>query len=323
MRTSIRLLLGTTTLVVAMHARAELTAVTQYEDRMISDSTLDVTWTDMVSGSTSWNTSCNGVCPGSPQAWVAQLNAMHGGIGYGGFNDWAVPTGDGTQTILAGDCASLKGNNEPLFTGDGQGCGSSTSATGNQLSYLFINELGNTPGAPLASFVPFTTLNFLGVGNEPPNYWSSSVTTSGIPWSFTSGGFEVAILIGDIPGYTIAVRSGQVMATPAFSVTGGTYTSAQMVILSDASAGATIYYTTDGTAPTKSSAIYTSPISVNDSLTLQAMALGSSGQASLVATAAYTIASPGSAGGGSFDGVLVTVLGALAAMRVVRRRTLS
>ncbi len=49
------------------------------------------------------------------------------------------------------------------------------------------------------------------------------------------------------------------VATPAFSLAAGTYTSAQSVSISDATSGATIYYTTNGTTPTTSSTQYTGP----------------------------------------------------------------
>lgn len=55
------------------------------------------------------------------------------------------------------------------------------------------------------------------------------------------------------------------------SVAAGTYLEAQTVTLSSSNAsGDVIYYTTDGTEPTASSAKYTSPISVSSSLTLKA-----------------------------------------------------
>ncbi len=81
-------------------------------------------------------------------------------------------------------------------------------------------------------------------------------------------------------------------ATPTFSPVGGTYSSAQSVTISDATAGATIYYTTNGSKPTTASAVYSAPIPVSVSETLQAIAVASSSSASAVGSAAYTIPLP-------------------------------
>ena len=78
-------------------------------------------------------------------------------------------------------------------------------------------------------------------------------------------------------------------ATPAFSPAGGTYTSAQSVTISDSTAGATIYYTTDGSTPTTASTKYTAPIAVSSSATIKAIAAASGFNNSAVATATYTI----------------------------------
>jgi photosystem II stability/assembly factor-like uncharacterized protein len=78
-------------------------------------------------------------------------------------------------------------------------------------------------------------------------------------------------------------------ARPAFNPAGGTYTSTQSVTISDATNGATIYYTLDGTPPSTSSTPYTGPISVAATTTIQAMAVASRHTSSAVAHATYTI----------------------------------
>jgi N-acetylneuraminic acid mutarotase len=78
-------------------------------------------------------------------------------------------------------------------------------------------------------------------------------------------------------------------AVPAFSVPAGTYASAQAVTITDTTTGATIYYTTNGTTPTTSSAAYGGPITVSSTETMEAIATASGYAASNVASATYTI----------------------------------
>ncbi len=78
-------------------------------------------------------------------------------------------------------------------------------------------------------------------------------------------------------------------ATPTFSVAAGTYTSTQQVSLSDATSGATIYYTTNGSTPTTGSTVYSAPISVSATTTINALAVSSNAANSPVASATYTI----------------------------------
>jgi len=60
---------------------------------------------------------------------------------------------------------------------------------------------------------------------------------------------------------TYTINYNQV-STPQFSPSPGTYTSDQAVTITDATSGATIYYTTDGSAPNNSSPVYSAPIAV-------------------------------------------------------------
>jgi hypothetical protein len=87
--------------------------------------------------------------------------------------------------------------------------------------------------------------------------------------------------------YTIQQR----VATPTFSPAGGTYVLNLTVSIADATPGATIYYTTDGSTPTTSSAVYTGSIVLLPltTTTIKAIAVAPGQSQSLVASATYTV----------------------------------
>lgn len=87
--------------------------------------------------------------------------------------------------------------------------------------------------------------------------------------------------------------NGVPVATPEFSLAGGSYLGSQTVSLSTATEGAEIRYTTDGSTPNRThSALYTGPITVDSSTTLNVIAHKSGMANSAVATASYTIIEP-------------------------------
>ncbi|PYM37849.1 MAG: hypothetical protein DME17_06645 [Candidatus Rokuibacteriota bacterium] len=78
-------------------------------------------------------------------------------------------------------------------------------------------------------------------------------------------------------------------APPTFSPGGGTYLLPQRVTISDASPGAAIYYTTDGSTPTTSSTQYTGPFLVLTTTTVRAIAVVPGWSPSSVASASYFV----------------------------------
>ncbi|MFC5865069.1 FG-GAP-like repeat-containing protein [Acidicapsa dinghuensis] len=89
--------------------------------------------------------------------------------------------------------------------------------------------------------------------------------------------------------------AAQSAATPVFSLPGGAYNYAPNVTITDATANAAIYYTLDGSTPTSSSSLYSGPIAVSSSETINAIALAAGYNPSSVASAAYVISANPSA----------------------------
>ena len=142
----------------------------------------------------------------------------------------------------------------------------------------------STPGAGFYYTADGSTPTTSSKWYNGPITVSASETFQAITWSSTTNVSPVSSA-----SYTIAPPG--TTATPLYSLANGTYTSAQTVTISDATAGAAIYYTTNGSTPTAQSTLYTGPISLSapGSSTFEAIALAPGDSLSAVANAAYTI----------------------------------
>ncbi|MBV8143608.1 MAG: chitobiase/beta-hexosaminidase C-terminal domain-containing protein, partial [Gammaproteobacteria bacterium] len=121
--------------------------------------------------------------------------------------------------------------------------------------------------------------------------YSFALNSAKIPVSLTlPTNRHVVVLALDL---TPAAGVQQPAATPTLAPAPGTYGSAQSVTLADTTAGASIYYTTNGSTPTTSSTLYSgTPVPVSSSETIQAIAVASGYANSAVASGAYAINSP-------------------------------
>jgi hypothetical protein len=80
------------------------------------------------------------------------------------------------------------------------------------------------------------------------------------------------------------------VATPTFSPGGGAYAGAQTVTISDSTSGASIRYTLDGSTPSETAGtLYSGPVTIGSTVTLNAIAYLSGDADSPVASAVYTI----------------------------------
>ena len=94
-------------------------------------------------------------------------------------------------------------------------------------------------------------------------------------------------------GYQVSVygllNGQQQTATPVINPGGESYSSSVQVTITDSTAGAVIYYTTDGSTPTTSSTQHTEPITVTSTETINAFATAPSYTPSNMASATYTL----------------------------------
>ena len=148
-----------------------------------------------------------------------------------------------------------------------------------------------------------TTITFVAVSSTYAEALASSTWTNATAEAngtnvvvTAAGAGPVSATIGGTCGFT-AIRvayteiDASIPATPTFSVAAGTYTSAQSVEISCETQGATIYYTLDGSDPDNTKAQYSGAISVEESMTIKAIAIKDD-KSSAMATAAYTINIP-------------------------------
>ena len=78
-------------------------------------------------------------------------------------------------------------------------------------------------------------------------------------------------------------------AAPTLSPAAGSYMGAQTLTIADVTPGAVIYYTTDGSAPSAASMLYTGPFAVNATETVTAIAIATGYAGSAPAAGIYTI----------------------------------
>jgi N-acetylneuraminic acid mutarotase len=139
----------------------------------------------------------------------------------------------------------------------------------------------------------YGTLGSPASGNIPGARSSGAtwIDSHGNLWLFGGYGFDGGGSFGflnDLWEYPLS-PNGHPTGVPIFSLAPGTYTSTQTVTITDATPGAMIYFTTNGSTPTTSSTPYSGPITVSSTETIQAIATANGYSNSAVATAAYTI----------------------------------
>ena len=152
-------------------------------------------------------------------------------------------------------------------------------------TYELANRSGNAAAGTYSIDLPAQTANL----TELRLRFRAVGTESIIGGTVVSGGNS---RMANIVITGVAIADDTQVAMPAASVTSGTaVASGTTVALSTTTAGAKIYYTTDGTAPDTSSTEYTTPITIIADTTIKAIAADPNGvlTSSDMATFTYTI----------------------------------
>ncbi len=159
-------------------------------------------------------------------------------------------------------------------------------ASGTYQSVQSVTLSSSTPGAGFYYTIDGSTPTTSSSWYSSPIKVSSNETVQAITWAskYNTSGVSSA-------SYTIQLPA----AAPTFSPAAGTYNSTQTVSIKCSNTNAVIYYTTNGSAPTASSAVYSGPVTVSSNETLSAIALASGGSNSPVSQAGYTITPPATA----------------------------
>ena len=240
--------------------------------------------------------------------------------GYTSGNNWQ-PTTSASSTVNAG--ASQSG----LFTNDLLNVARPQGASWDIGAYEFVGTDTAAPTlqtAVIDSTGSVLTLNFseiVATGSADNAGWSMSASGGALTASYSSGDGSISVAyslsrtvqlgetvtvsytqpgngVEDIAGNDLATTgsvsvtnnstAGQVVL-PVFSPVAGPYFNTTNVSITSSTTGSTIYYTNDGSTPTISSTVYSSPISVSVNATLKALAVKSGLVNSSIATAAYEV----------------------------------
>jgi Chitobiase/beta-hexosaminidase C-terminal domain/Beta xylosidase C-terminal Concanavalin A-like domain len=147
-----------------------------------------------------------------------------------------------------------------------------------------------------------STIYYTTDGSTPST--SSQVYSSPITINTSTTIKAIAVVSGVSSSVGTATYNAAPVSTPTFSpVSGRTFTSTLSVSINETTSGSTIYYTTDGSTPSTSSQVYSSPITISASTTINAIAVAS-GVSSGVGTASYTLTTgaPGAPVSDDFNG---------------------
>ena len=210
--------------------------------------------------------------PGVCKLLAPCLLALASLAGCGGSGGGNAPQSTGSG-IVAPQIAA-----QPVSTSVAAGETATFSVTATGTGPLSYQWMRNSTAIGAATSASYTTP----VTSASDNGAAFTVTISNAAGAVTSNAATLSV-----------TAASKVAATPTFSMPGGVYASAQSVTLACITASSTIYYTTDNTAPTHASSVYSSAIPVSSTESILAICSATGYTDSAVAAAAYMINTSG------------------------------
>src|SRR5207253_2530467 len=173
-----------------------------------------------------------------------------------------------------------------------------TLNVGHRSTFVAVGDFNGDTSLDLA--VPnygATTVSVL-LGNvggtfQAPQGFDAGIAPGFVAVADVNGDGLKDLIVPNLASNTVSVLLGaglpRVTPAPVLNPAGGTFILSVRVTITDGTAGAAIYYTTDGSTPTTASTLYTGPITVTKTTTIKAIAQAPGLAISGVTSGTYTI----------------------------------
>ena len=237
---------------------------------------------------------------------VQQFNGGPGGdrdIAPAFFNN-ALYMMDGNSRVGAYKISNGLFNTTPVESPDGyDNKGGATvcisaNGTNNAIAWAIYNSGGTSPSTPcvLRAYNANNLTQKLYASDQIPSRDSAGAAVKFTTPTIANG----KVYVGAQYSLTVYGLAASFVNTPTISPNGGVFTNSVTVTLSDATPGATIYYTLNGTAPTTNSILYAGSFVLTNSVPVTAAAFKSGSVPSGTASASFINSSLIGSGTGLF-----------------------
>jgi hypothetical protein len=149
----------------------------------------------------------------------------------------------------------------------------------------------STSGLPAGATASYTSSSCSPSCSLNLNIATSTSTPAGT-YTITATGTGAGVTQTTNFSLTVNAPTVATVATPTITPNGGSFTGSVSVTLQTATSGASIYYTTDSSAPTQSSTLYAGPFALTSGATVQAKAFKTGVTPSALTSASFTVVAP-------------------------------